>query len=197
MQERLTGQIADAVMRKLKPRGVIVVVEAEHLCMAMRGVRKAGCGDDDVCGAWTVQDRQGISSRGAGSHPAQVMDDMLGMGPTVVMGVVNVTDDSFSDGGRFLDADRAVEHGLALVSAGACIIDVGGESTRPGATRVDPAVETARILPVVKGLVAQGVTVRSTQCARRWPGAALEHGARVVNDVSGWARRSGNGAVDG
>lgn len=113
------------------------------------------------------------------------MDDMLGMGPTVVMGVVNVTDDSFSDGGRFLDADRAVEHGLALVSAGACIIDVGGESTRPGATRVDPAVETARILPVVKGLVAQGVTVSVDTMRAEVARAALEYGARVVNDVSG------------
>ena len=63
------------------------------------------------------------------------------------MGVLNVTDDSFSDGGLYLDRDRAVEHGLALVAAGAVIIDVGGESTRPGATRVDAAVESARVIP--------------------------------------------------
>jgi len=66
-----------------------------------------------------------------------------------VMGVVNVTDDSFSDGGLYLDRDRAVQHGIALVAAGAAIIDVGGESTRPGAVRVDAAVETARVLPVI------------------------------------------------
>ena len=67
-----------------------------------------------------------------------------------VMGVVNVTDDSFSDGGRYLDPARAVEHALALVADGAAIIDVGGESTRPGAERIDSAVEAARIIPVVK-----------------------------------------------
>lgn len=106
-------------------------------------------------------------------------------GPTVVMGVVNVTDDSFSDGGRYLDADRAVEHGLALVAAGAGIIDVGGESTRPGATRVDPAIETARIIPVVKNLAAQGVTVSVDTMRAEVARAALEHGARIVNDVSG------------
>src|SRR3954452_11249922 len=78
---------------------------------------------------------------------------------TLVMGVVNVTDDSFSDGGRYLDADRAVEQGLALAADGASIIDVGGESTRPGATRIDPRVETARIVPVVKELAAHGITV--------------------------------------
>ncbi len=64
------------------------------------------------------------------------------------MGVVNVTDDSFSDGGLFLDRDRAVAHGLALAAEGAAIVDVGGESTRPGATRIDPRVETSRVLPV-------------------------------------------------
>lgn len=72
------------------------------------------------------------------------------------MGVVNVTDDSFSDGGLYLDRDRAVEHGMALAAAGAAIVGVGGESTRPGATRVDSAAETARVIPVVKALSEQG-----------------------------------------
>lgn len=103
----------------------------------------------------------------------------------VVMGVVNVTDDSFSDGGRYLDADRAVEHGLELAAAGAAIIDVGGESTRPGATRVDPAIETARILPVVKELAAQGITVSVDTVRADVARAAVEHGASIVNDVSG------------
>jgi dihydropteroate synthase len=102
-----------------------------------------------------------------------------------VMGVVNVTDDSFSDGGLFLDRDRAVEHGLALVAAGAAVVDVGGESTRPGATRIDAAVESARVLPVIKGLAGQGVTVSIDTMHAAVARAALENGAKIVNDVSG------------
>lgn len=102
-----------------------------------------------------------------------------------VMGVVNVTDDSFSDGGLFLDSTRAIEHGLALVAEGAAIIDVGGESTRPGATRIDPDVETARVIPVVKELAAAGVTVSIDTMHAAVARAALESGASIVNDVSG------------
>jgi dihydropteroate synthase len=102
-----------------------------------------------------------------------------------VMGVVNVTDDSFSDGGQYLDPDRAVEQGLALAADGAAIIDVGGESTRPGAVRIDPRVETARVIPVVKGLASQGITVSIDTMHAGVARAALENGARMVNDVSG------------
>ena len=102
-----------------------------------------------------------------------------------VMGVVNVTDDSFSDGGRYLDADRAVEQGLALAADGATIIDVGGESTRPGAQRIDPRVETARVVPVVKELAAKGITVSIDTMHAGVARAALENGAAMVNDVSG------------
>ncbi len=102
-----------------------------------------------------------------------------------VMGVVNVTDDSFSDGGRYLDPTRAVEHALALAAAGANIIDVGGESTRPGAVRIDAAVEIARILPVVKEIAAQGITVSIDTMHAAVARAALENGASIVNDVSG------------
>jgi dihydropteroate synthase len=101
------------------------------------------------------------------------------------MGVVNVTDDSFSDGGLFLDRDRAVEQGLALAAEGASIIDVGGESTRPGATRIDPAVEKARVLPVIKELAGQGLTVSIDTMHAEVAGAALDNGAQIVNDVSG------------
>ena len=101
------------------------------------------------------------------------------------MGVVNVTDDSFSDGGLYLDRDRAVEHGQALAADGAAIVDVGGESTRPGATRVDPRVETDRVVPVVKALAAQGITVSIDTMRAEVAAAALRHGARMVNDVSG------------
>ncbi|MCV7400280.1 dihydropteroate synthase [Mycobacterium fragae] len=102
-----------------------------------------------------------------------------------VMGVVNVTDDSFSDGGRYLDADRAVEHGLELTAEGATIIDVGGESTRPGAVRVDARVETARVVPVVKALASQGITVSIDTMHAAVARVALENGAKIVNDVSG------------
>ena len=102
-----------------------------------------------------------------------------------VMGVVNVTDDSFSDGGHYLDPDRAVEQGLALAADGAAIIDVGGESTRPGAVRIDPRVETARVIPVVKELASQGITVSIDTMHAGVARAALENGAQMVNDVSG------------
>lgn len=102
-----------------------------------------------------------------------------------VMGVVNVTDDSFSDGGLFLDRDRAVSHGVELAAQGAAIIDVGGESTRPGATRIDSEVETARTIPVVKELAQLGVTVSIDTMHAAVARAALENGAQIVNDVSG------------
>ena len=101
------------------------------------------------------------------------------------MGVVNVTEDSFSDGGLFLDRDRAVAHGLALAAEGAAIVDVGGESTRPGATRIDPQVETSRVVPVIKALAGQGLTVSIDTMHAAVAQAALENGAQIVNDVSG------------
>jgi dihydropteroate synthase len=102
-----------------------------------------------------------------------------------VMGVLNVTGDSFSDGGRYLDADSAVAHGLAMVAEGAGIVDVGGESTRPGAARVDPRVEASRVVPVVKDLAAQGITVSIDTMHADVARAALQSGAQIVNDVSG------------
>lgn len=103
----------------------------------------------------------------------------------VVMGVVNVTDDSFSDGGQFLDRNRAVAHALQLVSDGAAVIDVGGESTRPGATRVDAAVEIGRVVPVIKELAAQGITLSIDTMHAAVAEAALAAGVQIVNDVSG------------
>jgi dihydropteroate synthase len=101
------------------------------------------------------------------------------------MGVVNVTDDSFSDGGLFLDRDRAVEHGLTLAAEGAAIVDVGGESTRPGATRIESRIESARVLPVIKELAGHGITVSIDTMHAEVAQAALENGAQIVNDVSG------------
>ncbi len=102
-----------------------------------------------------------------------------------VMGIVNVTPDSFSDGGRFLDPDAAVAHGRALVAAGADLLDVGGESTRPGAAPVDVAEELRRVVPVVARLAAEvdvPVSIDTTKAAVA--SAALDVGARIVNDVS-------------
>ncbi|WP_163715534.1 dihydropteroate synthase [Mycobacterium timonense] len=109
----------------------------------------------------------------------------MSLAPVQVMGVLNVTDDSFSDGGRYLDPDKAVAQGLALAADGADIVDVGGESTRPGATRVDARVETARVVPVVKELASQGITVSIDTMHADVARAALGSGARIVNDVSG------------
>ncbi|MFF2849826.1 dihydropteroate synthase [Streptomyces sp. NPDC058001] len=102
-----------------------------------------------------------------------------------VMGVVNVTPDSFSDGGRWFDTTAAVKHGLDLVGQGADLVDVGGESTRPGATRVDEAEELRRVIPVVRGLASEGVTVSVDTMRARVAEQALTAGAALVNDVSG------------
>jgi dihydropteroate synthase len=104
--------------------------------------------------------------------------------PFTVMGVVNVTPDSFSDGGEWLDADRAVAHGLALVAQGAGIVDVGGESTRPGADPVPAKGELARVLPVVEGLVAGGARVSVDTSKASVARTAIEAGADYVNDVA-------------
>src|SRR3954463_10427950 len=101
------------------------------------------------------------------------------------MGVLNVTPDSFSDGGCFADTPSAVAHGLALHAAGADYVDVGGESTRPGADRVDAAEECRRVLPVVRELVGAGAPVSVDTTRAEVAEAALHAGAALVNDVSG------------
>jgi dihydropteroate synthase len=103
----------------------------------------------------------------------------------LVMGVVNVTPDSFSDGGRYLGADEAVAHGLAMWDEGADLLDIGGESTRPGATRPLAAEELARVIPVITALAARGALVSVDTMRAEVAEAALDAGAVVVNDVSG------------
>jgi dihydropteroate synthase len=103
----------------------------------------------------------------------------------LVMGVVNVTPDSFSDGGRFLGADAAVDHGLAMLAEGADLLDIGGESTRPGATRPLAAEELARVVPVITRLAEHGALVSVDTMRAEVAEAALDAGAVVVNDVSG------------
>jgi len=100
------------------------------------------------------------------------------------MGIVNVTPDSFSDGGRFLDPDAAIEHGQALVAEGAAILDIGGESTRPGATQVPAEVEMERVVPVIGGLADRGARISVDTMKLPVAVAAIEAGASIVNDVS-------------
>ncbi len=101
------------------------------------------------------------------------------------MGVLNVTPDSFSDGGLWLEPEAAVEHGLQLVAEGADIIDVGGESTRPGALYVAPEEERARVVPVIAELASRGITVSVDTMNAATARAAAEAGAAIINDVSG------------
>jgi dihydropteroate synthase len=103
----------------------------------------------------------------------------------LVMGVVNVTPDSFSDGGRWFDPEAAIEHGLELLEDGADLLDIGGESTRPGATRPVVAEELDRVLPVITALTSEGATVSVDTMRGEVAEAALDAGAVVVNDVSG------------
>ncbi|MGW1178474.1 dihydropteroate synthase [Kitasatospora sp. NPDC002543] len=118
-------------------------------------------------------------------RPSQALPGLPGWDRCAVMGIVNVTPDSFSDGGRWLDPGRAVDRGLLLVDQGADIVDVGGESTRPGATRVSEEEELRRVLPVVRALADKGVLVSIDTMRARVADAAVEAGARIVNDVSG------------
>jgi dihydropteroate synthase len=127
--------------------------------------------------------------------PAGLPASLSGLGRTLVMGVVNVTPDSFSDGGDYLDRERAVAHGLELVADGADLVDVGGESTRPGAHRIDAAEELRRVLPVVRDLVTGGVVVSIDTMRGEVAAACLDAGAAVVNDVSGGLADEGMAAV--
>jgi len=122
-----------------------------------------------------------------GPAPIAVGDVNLVFGArTYIMGVLNVTPDSFSDGGRFADVAAAIDAGVALRAAGADIVDVGGESTRPGAAAVSAEAELARVCPVVEGLRAAGVEAISIDTRKAAVAeAALTAGATMVNDVSG------------
>jgi len=115
--------------------------------------------------------------------------------PPVVMGVVNVTPDSFSDGGLFLEADAAVEHGERLAAEGAAILDVGGESTRPGAAPVPEDEERRRVEPVVERLAAAGHAISIDTTKVGVARAALAAGAAVVNDVSAFRFEPGLAAL--
>lgn len=130
---------------------------------------------DAALAAWRGEDAQPLVTP-AGDLPVHER--------TVIMGIVNVTPDSFSDGGDHLDEDAAVAHGEALLAAGADVVDVGGESTRPGAEGVDEATELTRVVPVVRRLAEAGAVVSVDTSKASVAAAAVAAGAAVVNDVS-------------
>jgi dihydropteroate synthase len=118
-------------------------------------------------------------------NPLPVVPGLPQPGRTLVVGVVNVTPDSFSDGGEWLEPNAAIAHGLELLEEGADVVDVGGESTRPGATRPEVSEELRRVLPVIGELVAAGACVSVDTMRTQVAEPAIAAGARVVNDVSG------------
>jgi dihydropteroate synthase len=132
----------------------------------------------DRAGVWSARrpfDEMLTASSGGTQQPQRCL----------VMGVLNVTPDSFSDGGRYLDLDSAVAHGHAMVRAGADIVDVGGESTRPGAKRISASEELGRVMPVAAELAASGIPVCVDTMRAEVAIAAVSSGVQVVNDVSG------------
>ncbi|MGN6131842.1 MAG: dihydropteroate synthase [Nocardioidaceae bacterium] len=119
------------------------------------------------------------------TRPLRYVDGLPRPDRCLVMGVLNVTPDSFSDGGRWFDTDKAVAHGRELMAEGADLVDVGGESTRPGAVRPSVAEELDRVVPVVSALAAAGAAVSVDTMRAEVARAAVEAGAVLVNDVSG------------
>jgi len=104
--------------------------------------------------------------------------------PPLILGIVNVTPDSFSDGGRFYSADRAIAHGLELIRQGADLLDIGGESSRPGAEPIDTAEELRRVVPVVRGLASAGVPLSVDTTKAEVADQALAAGACIINDIT-------------
>jgi dihydropteroate synthase len=118
-------------------------------------------------------------------HPSGLPQNLRNLDRTLVMGVLNVTPDSFSDGGRFIDAKIATSHALQMIKDGADIIDIGGESTRPGSDRISAQEELDRVLPVISALVDSGVAISIDTMRAEVAQEAIEAGACMVNDVSG------------
>jgi dihydropteroate synthase len=118
-------------------------------------------------------------------HPNGLPESLRSLDRTLVMGVLNVTPDSFSDGGRFNDADLAIKHALEMIADGADIIDIGGESTRPGSERISVQEELDRVLPVISALADSGAAISIDTMRVDVARAAVDAGACMVNDVSG------------
>jgi dihydropteroate synthase len=144
-----------------------------------------------------VSAQTGAAEAARGEHKVIRVSPLLAVpglpqpGRTLVVGVVNVTPDSFSDGGEWLDPAAAIGHGFDLLAEGADIIDVGGESTRPGATRPEVSEELRRVLPVVRELAAAGACVSIDTMRPAVAAPAIAAGASLVNDVSGGKADSG------
>lgn len=118
-------------------------------------------------------------------HPSGLPTSLASLNRTLVMGVINVTPDSFSDGGRFLESEIAINHGRTMIEQGADIIDIGGESTRPGAERISEQEEIDRVLPVIEALVSDGAIISIDTMRTSVAKAAVAAGAHIINDVSG------------
>ena len=143
-----------------------------------------------------IRDWSRAEGAGVGAHVSGLLERLaaplppfsgLALDRPLIMGIVNVTPDSFSDGGETADAATAIARGRAMLDAGADIIDVGGESTRPGAPPLAPAAELARVLPVVRELAEAGAVVSIDSRRAEVMEAALEGGARIVNDITALA----------
>ncbi|NBU32038.1 MAG: dihydropteroate synthase [Actinobacteria bacterium] len=124
-------------------------------------------------------------------HPAGLPETLTAINRTLVMGVINVTSDSFSDGGKFASVDSAIKHAHYLTDSGADLVDVGGESTRPGAQRVSLDEELSRVMPVVTKLVSDGIVVSVDTMRAEVAKQAIAAGVHLINDVSGGLADSG------
>jgi dihydropteroate synthase len=141
---------------------------------------------------WATRSNGPKSSRSSAQEVRSVANGLVRIRPAVttgarpvIMGVLNITPDSFSDGGQYTQTELAIARAVELRSQGADLIDIGGESTRPGAERIDPEVEQQRIMPVVADLVQRGITVSVDTMNSATALAAARAGVRVINDVSG------------
>lgn len=178
-----------------RPTALLRSEAAQHACAAGAALRLVGGGIafsalhvvDSERSAWLNVERLGDFAQHAGVEALQTPRApfaSIAMDAPCLMGVLNVTPDSFSDGGRYADTDAAIAHGLALAEAGAEIIDVGGESTRPGATPIAGEDECKRVLPVVRALAEAGLTVSIDTRNPVTMSAAAAAGAAIINDVS-------------
>ncbi|WP_421694020.1 dihydropteroate synthase [Aestuariivirga sp.] len=173
--------------RYVRPAGLVYGADARQVISQGRGASLGGL----AAIAYTVVEsieRDGATLRrsfGNGMLPRQmVLPDFLNAERPLIMGIVNVTPDSFSDGGRNAETARAIANGIAMAKEGADIIDVGGESTRPGSEGVSEEEELRRVLPVIEALAAGGHTVSIDTRKAKVMRAALKAGAAIVNDVA-------------
>ncbi len=171
-----------AASLKLKSTPVLLIGTVKQLLSLSEKVKSQPFGLENISSSLS----QLLEVRGV--NPTFIVggNDLISDGNVAVMGIINLTEDSFSDGGDFLDPDSAVSRGLEMASEGADIIDVGGESTRPGARSIDEKTELARVIPVIEALNKSGVPVISVDTTKSAVARkAIEAGATIINDISG------------